>query len=96
MQSDLNNPDAIPWFLWDDPMTVGEVRRYLSTAPLEDQDRLLGKILREARDTDVWCFTTPAEVAARWQRLAPYLGRRRAFWRWLLDTWVELGILQNA
>jgi hypothetical protein len=50
----------------------------------------LGKILREARDTDVWRFTTPAEVARLFPELRRHLGRRRTFWEFLLGRWQEL------
>jgi hypothetical protein len=52
--------------------------------------QLLGKILREARDPDVWQFTTPTEVGELWPKLNLYLGRRRGFWRFLLERWNEL------
>ncbi|MEJ7721557.1 MAG: hypothetical protein WKF58_14480 [Ilumatobacteraceae bacterium] len=41
--------------------------------------------MREARDTDVWKFTTPREVWRRWNEIAPQLGRRREFWRFLFE-----------
>jgi len=50
----------------------------------------LGKILREARDTDVWQFTTPAEVARLFPELRRHLGRRRTFWEFPLGRWQEL------
>src|SRR5690606_23994304 len=79
LSSELDDEDAIPYFLWDDPMSVREVRRRLATASPPERDRLLGKILREARDPDVWRFTSPEEVAARFSALSRQLGRRRAF-----------------
>ena len=62
--------------------------------PDEQRERLLGTILREAREVDVWKFTTPGEVASRWNRLERYLGRRREFWVFLLRQWRELGLLE--
>ncbi|HSN98861.1 MAG TPA: hypothetical protein VLS89_11270 [Candidatus Nanopelagicales bacterium] len=85
----------MPYFLWDDPMTVGEVRHRLATASPPERDRLLGKILREARDTDVWRFTTPEYVASRFGALSRHLGRRRAFWEFLLRRWYEEGLLEH-
>ncbi|KYG08320.1 hypothetical protein BE21_24290 [Sorangium cellulosum] len=87
--------DAIPYFLWDDPMPVSELRRRLATAPPHERTQLLGKILREARDPDVWHFTTPAEVAARFSMLARHLGRRRRFWEFLLNRWHTEGLLEQ-
>jgi hypothetical protein len=54
---------------------------------------MLGKILREARDPDVWRFTTPGEVVARFEALSRHLGRRRAFWKFLLESWEREGLL---
>lgn len=95
LSTDLDDPDAVPYFMWDDPMTMAEVRRLLKTASEEERDHLLGKILREARDTDVWRFTTPRQVAARWDALARHLGRRRPFWAYLLACWREDGLLDR-
>lgn len=74
-------------------MTVGELRERLSRNDGERQ-RLLGKILREARDTDVWHFTTPKEVLLQWDQLSKYLGRRREFWRSLLEFWKREGLIE--
>jgi len=93
LSTELNNPAAIPYFLWDEPMTVAEFKQRLKTASLPEQRRLLAKLLREARDTDVWLFTTPQEVWQRWNELSPMLGRRRAFWESLLSSWQKEGLL---
>jgi hypothetical protein len=95
LSSDLEDESAIPYFLWDDPMTVGEVRQRLATASPPERDRLLGKILREARDPDVWRFIHPDEVAARFSVLSRHLGRRRPFWEFLLDRWHKEGLLER-
>jgi hypothetical protein len=93
LSSDLDDPAVVPYFLWDEPMTVAELRARLSTASPPERTRLLGKILREARDTDVWKFTSPAEVSRLWSDLARHLGRRRPFWEFLLRQWRELDLL---
>ncbi|WP_437588576.1 hypothetical protein [Sorangium sp. So ce1000] len=95
LSSDLDDDQAIPYFLWDDPIPVSEVRRRLKSASPPERDRLLGKILREAQDPDVWRFTTPEEVAARFSRLARHLGRRRRFWEFLLKLWHKEGLLEQ-
>jgi hypothetical protein len=94
LSSDLDDPTAIPYFLWDERMTVAELQARLRTSPPPEKARLLGKILREARDTDVWRFTSPAEVLQLWSELSRYLGRRRRFWEFLLRQWRELGLLE--
>jgi len=95
LSTHLDDPDAIPYFLWDEPMTVAALRERLGSASAPERARLLGKILREARDTDVWLFTTPAEVVARWPQLHRHLGRRRAFWEYLLGRWRAEGLLDR-
>jgi hypothetical protein len=95
LSTDLRNPEAVPYFLWDEPMTVASLCERLRMASPPEATRLLAKILREARDTDAWLFTTPAEVSARWKELAPHLGRRRAFWEFLLGRWREEGFLDR-
>lgn len=74
-------------------MTVAELRSKLSVADGESL-RLLGKIMREARDTDVWQFTSPGEVFRSWEKLSKHLGRRREFWKTLLDFWQREGLIE--
>ena len=93
LSSDLSSPSSAPYFLWDEPMTVAELKQKLTEAPTDDRFRLMGKILREARDTDVWKFTTPQLVWVNWECLTPYLGRRRAFWEFLFKFWEKEGLL---
>lgn len=92
LSTDLTADDAIPYFLWDAPLTVRELRERLSHSD-DERVYLLGKILREAREPDVWLFTTPQEVIGRWPVLERHLGRRRDFWLFLLKQWRELGLL---
>jgi len=93
MSTDLDDPAVVPYFLWDEPMTVAEFRRRLKTASPAEQTRLLAKVLREARDADVWKFTSPEEVWRRWPELSRHLGRRRAFWAFLLGCWYKEGLI---
>lgn len=93
LSTDLDDPGAVPYFLWNDPMTVAELRERLASASDAERTRLLATILREARDPDVWRFTTPDEVARRWHTLSRRLGRRRAFWSFLLERWALQGRL---
>lgn len=93
LSTNLDDPAATPWFLWDEPMSIAELRMKLETASPQERTRLLGKILREARDTDVWRFTTPEAIVRDWNRLAPHLGRRLPFWRFLLDSWHRMGLI---
>jgi len=93
LSTDLDDPSAVPYFLWDEPMTVAEFRRRLTAASLPEQTRMLGKLMREARDTDVWKFTTPEEVWRKLPEVSRHLGRRRAFWGFLFDLWQREGLV---
>jgi hypothetical protein len=95
LSTDLTDPQATPYFTWDDPMTVAELLHRLQTASRPERIRLLGKILREARDSDVWRFTSVGEVLAEWRDLVGHLGRRRAFWIYLLDQWQRIGLIDE-
>jgi len=93
LSTELHLPASIPYFLWDEPMTVAELRAKLASASEEERYRLLGKVLREARDTDVWLFTTPQELVLNWKKIERHLGRRREFWMFLMRQWQELGLI---
>jgi len=78
--------------LWDEDVSVAELRAAL-TADGPARDRLLGKMLREARDIDVWAFVAPREVAEALPRLTRRLGRRAPFWSFLIEGWRTDGLL---
>jgi hypothetical protein len=88
----LDDPLARPYFLWDEATTTGAFREALLRAGPDEKARLLGKLMREARDEDVWSFTTVSEVRLLFPKIERYLGRRRDFWRYLLDAWQRHGI----
>ena len=77
-------------------MTVAELKEKLASGSNEERMRLLGKILREACDTDVWKFTTPREVWQNWDALEKHLGRRREFWKFLFEFWEKEGLLERS
>jgi hypothetical protein len=94
--ADLSTPDVRPYFLWDEDISVAELHEALSGRRGDhERTRLLGKLLREARDTDVWQFVTPADVAAALPALGRRLGRRRRFWEFLVAGWYSDGLLRR-
>lgn len=95
MWSGFENPNERLYFCWDEPMTVAEFREELNGAVGAERCRLLGRLLREAKDTDVWAFTTLEEVVVLWPGLLRHLGRRRAFWTYLLSGWGVLPLSAN-
>ena len=90
---DMSREDCRPYFLWDEDVSIAELRAILASPSSAMRDRLLGKMLREARDLDVWTFVRPADVAEALDRLRPRLGRRYRFWRFLIEGWRTDGLL---
>jgi hypothetical protein len=90
--------DRRPYFLWDEDVSIGELHSILEQRAQDDpvRMRLLGKMLREARDIDVWHFVTPVDVARSLPKLGRRLGRRSAFWTFLIEGWREDGLLPAA
>lgn len=82
-----------PYFCWDRAWSVGDIKARLAESAPEDWPILAAWIMREARFEDVWVFLRPAEVAAHFGELKSLLGRKKDFWRYILDAWHELGKL---
>ena len=93
MTIDLDRGDARPYFLWDEDLSIAELRERLAGPDRRERLRLLTKLLREACDLDVWRFVTPQEVAEALPAIVGRLGRRRRFWEFLIQGWREDGIL---
>ena len=93
LTTDFTEVNRRPYFLWDEDVSVAELRLVLSGPAGYERDRLLGKLLREGRDVDVWAFTSPSRIAEALPRLGRRLGRRAAFWRYLIDGWRADGLL---
>lgn len=90
---DLTQLDQRPYFLWDEDVSIAELRQILRGPSSAIRDRALGKMLREARDIDVWSLVTPADVAEALPRIERRLGRRAAFWRFVIGGWKKDGLL---
>jgi hypothetical protein len=93
LTTDMTQGELRPYFYWDEDTSIAELRAVLAGPDSPRRDHLLGKMLREARDTDVWAFVTPAEVARALPRLDRHLGRRRPFWEFLIEGWRSDGLL---
>jgi len=94
LTTDLTKLDARPYFLWDEDVTVAELRDILANGPSDVRDRYLGKMLREANDRDVWRFVSPELVAEALPRIQRIVGRRAGFWNFLIDGWRGDGALR--
>src|SRR5262245_40936896 len=93
LTTDLDPTDLRPYFLWDEDLSVAELRQRLRGPDERERLRLMAKLLREARDIDVWRFVGLNEVTLAFPRIAPMLGRRRRFWEFLLNGWRDDGVL---
>ncbi|MCX4241192.1 hypothetical protein [Paraliomyxa miuraensis] len=93
LTTDLDREELRPYFFWDEDVSIGELQRVLAGPLSDERDRLLAKLLREARDIDVWRFVTPGDVAEALPRLRRRVGRRFEFWRWLIDGWRSDGLI---
>ena len=95
LTTDMNDGERRPYFLWDEDVSIAELRATLAAGDRPERDRLLGKMLREARNLDVWQFVRPADVAVALDRLQRVTGRRYRFWRFLIDGWRDDGLLSS-
>lgn len=91
--TDLQDPETRPWFLWDEDLSVRELRAILAIESHPRWVELAAKVMREARDDQVWLFLPPSRVVARYQDIGPRLGRRKAFWDYLLQAWRRRGLI---
>ncbi len=93
LTTDMTNGSLRPYFLWDEDVSIHELREILAGDDGPRRDQVLAKMLREARDLDVWQFVRPAEVGRVLPRLRRRIGRRYAFWTFLIEGWRASGIL---
>lgn len=93
LTTDMTRGAFRPYFLWDEDVSIDELRTALQGPDPVVRDRLFGKMLREARDLDVWTFVTPADVAEALPRLQRRIGRRYGFWLFLIEGWRRDGLL---
>lgn len=92
---DLDDPEAIPYFNWDAPVTNRQVRAALATGTEEERLFWIARILREARVPDVWRYLSLSQdILPNWRYLAHHrLGRRERLWRYLIEGWRADGFI---
>jgi len=81
------DPSGRPYFLWDSEMDLETFRARLLDADEEVRGYYIGKLMRQAKPDDVFTFIDLATIRTHWTVIAPYLGRRREMWEWLLAQW---------
>ncbi len=90
---DLLMEDMRPYFLWDEDTSIRELRRILASGDTAKRNYYIAKIMREARDDEVWQFVSVGEVRAVWRELEPKLGRSRGFWEFMFDGWARQNLV---
>ena len=93
LATDLSHANLVPYFLWDESLTVEELRSRLVGSHELERLRLTAKVMREARFDETVSLIPIDRIVADYARLRPSLGRRRAFWDFLLDEWRSLGLV---
>ncbi|MFA7173960.1 MAG: hypothetical protein WC340_11205 [Kiritimatiellia bacterium] len=91
MESVKTDDTAIPYFAWDRNLTVGAIKAVLKSDNGYERNRTTAWIMREAAFADVWQFLDPRKVRDNFSELEPLLGRRKAFWQYIIGKWHELG-----
>ncbi len=76
-----------PYFLWDTQLTLPEFEQKLRDPDPDVRAYFLAKLMRQARPDDVFAFVRLADITADLPRVQRHLGRTRAFWSWILETW---------
>jgi hypothetical protein len=85
----LLDPNAVPYFLWDDHMTVAGAKAILAGPDARARDELIARILREANTRDVWLFLDWKVIDEAWPRIERRLGRARGMWMLLRSRHLE-------
>ena len=93
LSTDLNDPNARPYFVWDEAITYAELRRKLASADVDERTLWMGRVMREARYQDVWKLLRLRDVLELLPRIDRHLGRSREFWNWLIEGWRTDGLI---
>jgi hypothetical protein len=93
LTTDMTDGSKVPYFPWDEPLTLDELRRRLAGDDAEERVRLAAKVMREARFDEAVGLVPVAEIVASYPRLRRHLGQRLGFWDFLLAEWRSLGLV---
>jgi hypothetical protein len=96
MSTDVEDPTARPYFVWDEDITYADLRLRLQSTDPDERALWIGRLMREARYQDVWKLVRLADVLPLMPRIDRHLGRMRAFWRWLIEGWRRDGLIPRA
>lgn len=69
-------------------MTLDEFVEALRDPDPGARGYLIGKLMRQAKPDDVFSFVGLAQICEHWSDIEPHLGHTRAFWEWLIESWI--------
>jgi hypothetical protein len=81
----------IPSFCWDRPWSFGVIKEKLKMADEQERINLISWILREGSMDEIWNLLTPHEIFASIDKILPFLGRKKEYWRYTFNVWHQLG-----
>lgn len=84
-----------PYFLWDIDVTEEQLRQRLCADDPDARAQWESWIMAEARYDDVWRYLTLEDILRDWPHIQRHLGRKRAFWEFLLRGWRNLGLVPS-
>jgi hypothetical protein len=96
LSTDLDDPDAQPYFVWHREITYAELRRRLQSEDLDERALWMARVMREARYQDVFKLLRLHDVLALLPRIDRHLGRSRPFWTWLIEGWRADGLIPRT
>ncbi len=85
-----------PWFTWDAPVAAETLKERLHHPEPAVRAQWQGLVMREARIPEVFDWLSIGEIVRDFEHIERHLGRRREFWRWLLEGWRRDGFLPAA
>lgn len=74
-----------PSFLWDNELTLDDLRLRLRDADPAVAAYWVGTVMRQARPDDAIVLVGVERMRALWPLVQRHLGRERPFWSWYLD-----------
>lgn len=95
LSRELDSDGVQPYFVWDIPITVGELKRQLAGPDPRLRAQWMARVMREARYPDVWKFLRVDDIVSHWPLIQRHLGRSRRFWEFLLDGWRQDGLIHE-
>lgn len=78
-----------PYFVWEEDLTLDELRRRLSDPDPETRRYWYGVVLRQAKPDDSIVLLGRESIRVMVPKLAGQLGRMEPFWQWLTSRWTR-------